>query len=643
MPGIELGSWWHTSAAGLLSVQVACPRIESSYPYAASTYRRRNSSLAAVSGWRMCGDPEPSADPDARRVWGHASLVRVLSAPHAEWAVAGLAFVLSLPAIAIGLAADDYDLALAVTRDPWSAYAFQDRDPAQRLAHLLAARESGLLPWWIDLQFQQAFFRPLASLSLALDFTLWPSAAWLMHVENGLLFAAIVLLAASLYRALALPAPVRGLATFFFAMHGGQSMTTGWISGRSTLLATAFGFLSLRLFVAARRTPHVGLELAALLTFAAALASAEAGLATLAYVGVFALFAFGQASWPLIVRSVAGFAVVLAVWIAWYRAGGYGVKGSGFYLDPVGDPGQYAIGLFTAVPIYLASQLTVPFAASSVTAPLALPIVTALSLLILLGTRGLWLPLMRSDQRARMLGLGALLAVIPLGASVPQDRLVSFIAFGVCGLVALIVQERLAPGAPEQRRPTSGAVRLFRMHAMWAPLLYVPLLFGSMSMVAGGGVAALDQAVGPGDFRPVLLINAASELPVHFFGAMRRWRKQPSPTIDLLYGGGADVELRRTAERSLELTVARGFFACAVERIARDPGRRPLRAGEVIELSRMRARILAVRDGAPTRVGFDFTTSLDGRRILAWSGRELRRVVLPPIGGELHVPAATAL
>lgn len=157
--------------------------------------------------------------------------VRLLSHPRAAFGCAALAFAMSLPASAIGLAADDFDLARAVMRDPFSAYAFQARDASVRHAHLHAMRDAGAIPWWSDLDLHQAFFRPLSSLSLALDFTLWPSAPWLMHLENSLLFALIVLAAASLYKALGLSTRVQGLATAFLAMQAAQSMTTGWISG----------------------------------------------------------------------------------------------------------------------------------------------------------------------------------------------------------------------------------------------------------------------------------------------------------------------------------------------------------------------------------------------------------------------------
>jgi hypothetical protein len=82
----------------------------------------------------------------------YASFVRWLSSPSAPWQVALLALVMSLPAVAVGLVADDYELALAVTRDPWSAYTFyDDRQDVQD------ARASGMAPWWIDPELRQRF------------------------------------------------------------------------------------------------------------------------------------------------------------------------------------------------------------------------------------------------------------------------------------------------------------------------------------------------------------------------------------------------------------------------------------------------------------------------------------------------------
>jgi hypothetical protein len=524
----------------------------------------------------------------------------------------------------------------------------------------LAARTAGTVPWWIDPEFHQAFLRPIASLSLALDFALWPSAPWLMHLENSLLFAGLVLLAASLYQAFGLPRRARGVASFFFAMQAAQSMTTGWISGRNTLLAAVFGFGAVRLFIAAQSGKRT--RLAALAAFALALLSAEGGVAALAYLFAYA-HCFGAAAVPVsggtsralpeaksLISAPAplaqrwgalwGFAVLVVAWLIVYRAYGYGVKHSGFYVDPSQDPLQFLCDLLSAIPIYLASQLTVPFAGASGMHPLAVPFLTVVSLAILFVSRSLWLPWVRQDSRARALGLGALLAVMPLGSSVPQDRLVSFIALGVCGVLALIVEERLGPQAGEM--PQRGARRLWRYHAVWAPLLYVPFLFGSLSMIAGGGAIVLDRVLGA-DVRPVLLVNAPSYLPVHFFARKRAWYGDAHPPVDLLYAGGSEVELTRSAEQSLELVVARGYFFGRFERSDREPRRRPLRAGDVIDSARMRVVVLEVADGAPTRVRFELASPLTEARVYAWQGRKVVPLTPPKLGQTIRIQAASAM
>jgi hypothetical protein len=96
------------------------------------------------------------------------------------------------------------------------------------------------------------------------------------------------------------------------------------------------------------------------------------------------------------------------------------VKNSWFYVDVTHDPGRFLSNLACAIPIYLASQFTFPFAACSVLAPYAAPVLAGFSLIILYALRRLWLPLIHEDSHARVLGLCALLSIVPLGSSPAQ-------------------------------------------------------------------------------------------------------------------------------------------------------------------------------------------------------------------------------
>jgi hypothetical protein len=577
---------------------------------------------------------------------GYARLLRLVTAPRAAWHIAALAFVLTLPAASMGLVADDYTLLRQAAQQPLDAFEFQSRDPALRQAELRAARARGDVPWWTDLQSHAAFLRPLASLSHALDAALWPRAAWWMHVENALLYAALVLLAGALYRALALPAVSAGLATFFYAVNGNQSMSAGWISGRNTLLAAVFGLLSFWLHVCAHAREPEGragrFHIGAASAFICSLLSAEAGLASLAYLIAHACV-LDRGALPARLARLWPYAVVAVAWRAGYQWAGYGNAYGGFYHDPGEQPAAFALGVLTAIPIYLASQLTMPFASASASAPHAVALLTGVSLVLLTATRTLWLPPLRADRRARFLGLGALLSVIPLGATVPQDRLVFFVGFGMCGLVAQIIEQRFSPDNLAQSR--SGARRLYYLHALLAPLAFVPWLFGCMSAVAGGGGIALERALPEASTRGVVLINAPSQLAVPFQRDIRQWRGAASvPFVDLLYAGGAPVEVQRTSARTLELSVARGYFATPLE-LGRDARAHPLRRGEVIKLPRMRVTVLAVSQGAPTRVRFEFQNDLSSGELLvyAWQGRTPRPWSPPEPGSRTVLPAIAPL
>lgn len=68
-----------------------------------------------------------------------------------------------------------------------------------------------------------------------------------------------------------------------------------------------------------------------------------------------------------------------------------------------------------------------------------------------------------------------------------------------------------------------------------------------------------------------------------------------------------------------------------------------VRAGEVVEISRIRAKVLEVRAGAPTRVRFDFSAPLEADRVYAWSGRKLAPLALPKVGAAVRVKPTSAM
>src|SRR4051812_3202324 len=105
-----------------------------------------------------------------------------LASPGATLRIVALCGLPPLPAITLGLAADDYWHKLALTggypeiavvkSQWWNLFTFFDGDP-ERMHRFM---DTGVAPWWSDLHARASFFRPVSSLTHVLDYALWPNS-----------------------------------------------------------------------------------------------------------------------------------------------------------------------------------------------------------------------------------------------------------------------------------------------------------------------------------------------------------------------------------------------------------------------------------------------------------------------------------
>jgi hypothetical protein len=561
-----------------------------------------------------------------------------LCASRLERRIALVAFLCSLPSLAVGLQADDYFLRQQVlTRGPFAAYQFNLRDP--RLAHeqALAERADGRALWWADEHPHTRFFRPLSSLSLWLDFA-HGAPAWWMHLENCAIYALIVWLAVAIYQQLGLSGPGLAWAAVFFGLDGALAVSVGWISSRNTLLAVGFGLACVLAYVHARRAGGAALHALACLCFSLSLLSAELGLCTLGYLCAHAL-AVDRAPPNRRVLALSPYAALAGVYLVHYVAMGYGSHDLGIYRDVLGSPLAAALALIESIPIWLASTATFPFASfltllPNVLVPMLVLSIANLALLVrLLSTR--W----KEQPHARMFAVGGVLSLVPLVATVPQDRLGFFVAFGVFGVLGPWVARDYH--APERVRRI--VVRaLWRIHTVWGPLSFVPMLFGCAMLFVGGGANALDRVVPLAAAPITIVLNAPTPQAPWFQTAMRANRGGVGAPVFTLYAGTQSLEVERYADRGLELHAARGWITTPFERI-RNLRRAPFRAGDRIALTHLSVEVREVTaEGAPTRVRFALDRSLDdpSLKFRCWSGRELALFRPPPIGGRVQLPAA---
>jgi hypothetical protein len=569
-----------------------------------------------------------------------AYVVEVLSGPRAPAVVALVALLLALPSLVLAPVLDDHGFRWRLAVDQ------QGPDAAFHLVDAAAPTPTGTRMWWASPRSEVHFFRPLAALGHFIDYRMWPDAVWFMRLESCLLYAVLAWLAATAYRRLATLDPDRslspltwGVAGVMFAVNEANAHSLSMIAGRNTLLYPAFGVLSL-LCHHVYRESRGSRRLLGPLAFALSLLSGEGGLATLGYLGAYAL-CLDDRPRATRLRSLLPYAGVAAAWASVYAALGYGAGDGQVFRDPTGDPVGTLIAGLADLPVWIASQLSLGFATAAIAASPAVARLTALPIAALL-VLVLW-PTLRERRIARFHGLGALLSLAPLMATWPQDRLLVTASFGAFGLIACFF-ERAAQSPARSQRVMRGL--MVAIHLVIAPLAFVP----SYLTVAGVTRAEnkVDAALGAADPSAidVIVVRAPIVGTLGYTLVRRLAERRPVPRRSYeLYAAGTSVDVTRLDARTLELAPAAGYCSSRAECIVRHQSM-PFRAGERIDLPDMRVEVrkLTAR-GTPARVRFGFPSPLEdpARRWLVWTERGIEPFPLPAIGATTRLPALSAL
>jgi hypothetical protein len=198
-----------------------------------------------------------------------------------------LALLLVSPCLGVGPMGDDYMHMARVDprlHAPGFAYApldlftFVSGDAAQRAV----LREEGVFGWWMAPDFQMSFWRPLSSLTHALDHALWPRSFVLAHAQSMLWFAALLVVLAALYRRFHVPW-VANLALLLYALDDARGWVLGWVANRNVLVAATLAFAALAVHDRARRDGWRPGRWLAPAFFAAGLLGGEAALGVTGY------------------------------------------------------------------------------------------------------------------------------------------------------------------------------------------------------------------------------------------------------------------------------------------------------------------------------------------------------------------------
>ncbi len=587
-------------------------------------------------------------------------------------AVAGVG--LCVPALWAGLVGDDViQRQILLHLGPWS----EGSSPLWDLfvfipdpGDLPRLMDDGVVPWWAHPELHIAFLRPVSSATHMLDYALWPDATWMQHLHSLLWYGLAVALAGLLYRDVHGTGVVAGLAVLLFAVEDSHSMPAGWLANRNALIALVLGLAALRSHLRWRRRGSPWWGAAAVGLAGAGLLAGEAALGALAYVASWQLTRDRRSTPVARLAALVPYGLLVVAWRLAYRLAGYGAHGSGLYIDPLGSPWAFTKALVERWPLLQGAQwLQIRADAWSLLGRPQQLGVTALgaagcaALLVLL-----W-PLLRRDASARFWALGSALALIPLCAAFPMDRLLLFAGLGA---FALLAQLAAAPGSPGDDEAGGGGSRSSRDPAAaeaappgrsrastWAcrgllllhgPLAAVLLLGGTATLplfhrlfTVGSDGAPTDAAVAG----QTLVFVHGNEFPVVYLTFVRDTVPDaPAPrNVALLSSMHTGSTLGVVDAHTLRLTMDRPLLATPYDQLMRAPDA-PFVAGQRVDTGTFVARVLRVDDrGRPLEVQFTFAAPLDDPRYrwLFWDAGVLRELSLPAPGESRRIEACSLL
>jgi hypothetical protein len=580
-----------------------------------------------------------------------ARLARLLSSRAFIVVAVALAVVLLLPTLRVGFMMDDYAQpswlrggphATGGPRGVWDMFRFQDADRASFKLSL----DRGFWPWWTNPELRLAFFRPLTSLTHALDHRLFPGGAAIMRLESILMYGAVVAIAGLLYRRFLGATVAFGLALLMYAIDDAHGVVVTWIADRNAVLAAGLGFGALLLHDRGVRDGDRRARIAAPIVFAVAVLAGEAALATLGYLLAHALW-LQKARWPARLKTLAPYAGVVALWAVAYRALGYGASGGELYIDPGGEPVRFLGALATRLPILLYSQLSFPPSDLWIHVPperqsVVFAVVLAL---VLLAAAVLALGLRRTRENG-FFATGMLLALVPVCATWPSDRLLLFAGFGAFGLLGdFLTASRLELTHARRLVVRAAAGCFIVLHIAVAPLLYAGravLLDHMMHDPIERAAASLPPAAELAG-KTVVIVNAPDFLIPSYALMTRAEHGEPLPPRirQLTIAVQGRILLRRTGELRVELTLSKGFFHEPFSNVFRMADAKPA-LGELVQIAGMTATVKAYTSDRShvATVEFEFDAPLDSPALVwvVWQETRFERFELPAIDEEVELP-----
>jgi len=545
---------------------------------------------------------------------------------------------LAAPALTVDFSADDH-LHRVISRPdpgidglhprPLDLFVFS----AGASADTIKLRDAGAYPWWTDPDLRLSFMRPLSSATHAVDHALWPDSSTAQLGHNLMWLALALVVAWLFYRRFI---PIRWIAVVALALYAfddARGPVVGWIANRNALVALVVAVPALIVHDRWRRDGWSPGRWLGPALFAISLGAGESSIAIVAYLAAHALW-LDRGTLRQRIVALAPYLVIIVAWRIVYAQLGYGVAGSGIYLDPGADPGAFACAASTRLPFLLLGQLSLPWSdAASLYPILGMTNVMLVVALVTIAVIGLACArLLRRDPVSRFFATGMVLAAVPVASTFPADRLLSFVGLGAMGLVAQLIaaalrhRDQLGDSRVRRAAACIVAIAMVLVHLVLSPPL---LVLRSRSMIAVGAVIDRADAGVPSDpgvrDKTVVIITTPSDALAGYIPIMRQSRGLPRPAHLLwLATGTTTVSVSRVDATSLRITATDGLLRHEIDQMMRNPRVHPFAAGDRVSLPTVTLVIEAVTpDGRPTHVLAQFAVPLEDPSLIwrRWEGK----------------------
>lgn len=513
----------------------------------------------------------------------------------------------------------------------WDLFSFAPGDP-ERFWRVV---ESGPFPWFSLPELKIAFFRPLSSALTNLDVTLFRDAAFPAHLHSLAWGLLLIAAAQRLYRR---TIPVLALvALVLFAIDRSHAMPIAWLANRNSVVATALAAWGLVGHLSWREEGRRSGLVLAVLSWAAALCSAEAAVGALAYVPAYELFG-RDGDWKARARALLPVGVVGLAFVIAYRLAGSGAWGGATYIDPIREPQVYLANAPARLLAIAGAWSTGLPADLWLTRPQVRPLLIGLGAVALIGWPLLWrwLGLDREPEAraVRWLALGAAMGVLPFLAIFPADRLLIGSSLGLAPLVALVV------------RAAWRTRRWLVLGWLSAALLIATLTgwFVVPRVMSGWREAVTRAALEPKGVDSLsgkrVVILDCSDFAVGMYTSMAMASMhQPLPEAwYLLSPAMAAHRVHRLDERRFEVEIVDGRILDTVFEQNVRADRFPLRVGDVVKLKTLTVTVRATDQDKPTRFEVALDDPASAYTFVRWNGDVFERVTLPEPGQVLELP-----